>query len=319
MIPPPSPQTPLPTPLWGLGERVWERGQGPLAPGPLSQGIFSDYLHATRCKEALPLPQPGPPLLLINPWIYDFAAYDFFARPLGLLYLAGLLRAQGYEVQFLDCLGAPHARSRTFRHRALPQGNPAAAPGAGGHQPALRALWHQRGGFPGAPGPGPRPRRHPGDLPHDLLVPRGGRGHPPGPGALPRRARHPGRDLRHPVPGACPATQRRRPGGRRAGRSGHFSPLLEEITGWLAAGSDLSGPREHLDSLPYPALDLLDHPSYIPILTSRGCPLDCDYCASRLLQPGYRRRDPRAVAGRAGLLAGPTWASSMRPSMTTPC
>jgi len=35
--------------------------------------------------------RPGPLLLLINPWIYDFAAYDYFARPLGLLYLAGVL------------------------------------------------------------------------------------------------------------------------------------------------------------------------------------------------------------------------------------
>ncbi|MFA5110700.1 MAG: radical SAM protein, partial [Desulfobaccales bacterium] len=31
------------------------------------------------------------------------------------------------------------------------------------------------------------------------------------------------------------------------------------------------------------------------ILTSRGCPLDCTYCASRLLQPDYRRRQPLAV------------------------
>ena len=50
-----------------------------------------------------------------------------------------------------------------------------------------------------------------------------------------------------------------------------------------------------MDSLPYPALHLLDYPSYIPILTSRGCPLDCAYCASRLLQPAYRRRQPRAA------------------------
>jgi hypothetical protein len=35
--PPPSPQTPLPTPCLGLGERAWERGQGTLAPGPFSQ------------------------------------------------------------------------------------------------------------------------------------------------------------------------------------------------------------------------------------------------------------------------------------------
>jgi len=28
-------------------------------------------------------------ILLINPWIYDFAAYDLWVKPLGLLSLGG--------------------------------------------------------------------------------------------------------------------------------------------------------------------------------------------------------------------------------------
>jgi radical SAM superfamily enzyme YgiQ (UPF0313 family) len=52
-----------------------------------------------------------------------------------------------------------------------------------------------------------------------------------------------------------------------------------------------------LDALPYPALHLMEPPFYIPILTSRGCPWQCSYCASRRLQPVYRRRQPQAVAG----------------------
>jgi hypothetical protein len=55
-----------------------------------------------------------PRLLLINPWIYDVAAYDFFARPLGLLYLAGWLEARGFSVHLIDCLAAPHARPGPF-------------------------------------------------------------------------------------------------------------------------------------------------------------------------------------------------------------
>jgi hypothetical protein len=43
-------------------------------------------------------------VLLVNPWIYDFSAYDFWQKPLGLLYLGSLLRQQGYEVDLLDCL-----------------------------------------------------------------------------------------------------------------------------------------------------------------------------------------------------------------------
>ncbi len=44
-----------------------------------------------------------PSILLINPWIYDFAAYDFWAKPLGLLYIASLLRKKGFNVYFFDC------------------------------------------------------------------------------------------------------------------------------------------------------------------------------------------------------------------------
>jgi len=42
-------------------------------------------------------------LLLINPWIYDFTAYDFWSKPLGLLYIASILRKSGYLVDFIDC------------------------------------------------------------------------------------------------------------------------------------------------------------------------------------------------------------------------
>ncbi|MDH3957783.1 MAG: cobalamin B12-binding domain-containing protein, partial [Desulfobacteraceae bacterium] len=45
-----------------------------------------------------------PHILLINPWIHDFAAYDFWAKPMGLLILAALLRSQGVSVSYIDCL-----------------------------------------------------------------------------------------------------------------------------------------------------------------------------------------------------------------------
>jgi radical SAM superfamily enzyme YgiQ (UPF0313 family) len=51
-----------------------------------------------------------------------------------------------------------------------------------------------------------------------------------------------------------------------------------------------------MDDLPCPAFDLLPFLDQVPILTSRGCPFRCTYCASRLLEPRFRRRDPLAVA-----------------------
>ncbi|MDR1940898.1 MAG: radical SAM protein [Endomicrobium sp.] len=41
-------------------------------------------------------------LLLINPPVYDFAAFDLWSKPLGLLYLTSILQKQGSEVTLLD-------------------------------------------------------------------------------------------------------------------------------------------------------------------------------------------------------------------------
>jgi hypothetical protein len=49
-----------------------------------------------------------PHILLVNPWIHDFAAYDFWAKPMGLLTIAGLLRHHGIRVSYMDCLDRFH-------------------------------------------------------------------------------------------------------------------------------------------------------------------------------------------------------------------
>ena len=46
----------------------------------------------------------APFVLLINPWITDFAAYDLWTKPMGLLLLASLLREGGCGVALIDCL-----------------------------------------------------------------------------------------------------------------------------------------------------------------------------------------------------------------------
>ncbi len=43
-------------------------------------------------------------VLLINPWITDFAAYNLWAEPLGLYYIASILRNAGAEVRLINCL-----------------------------------------------------------------------------------------------------------------------------------------------------------------------------------------------------------------------
>lgn len=43
-------------------------------------------------------------ILLINPWIYDFKAYDFWIKPLGLLYIASVLQEQGDNLYLINCI-----------------------------------------------------------------------------------------------------------------------------------------------------------------------------------------------------------------------
>lgn len=45
-----------------------------------------------------------PHVILINPWITDFAAYNLWIKPLGLLYITSLLRDNGFRVTLIDCL-----------------------------------------------------------------------------------------------------------------------------------------------------------------------------------------------------------------------
>lgn len=47
-------------------------------------------------------------ILLINPWIYDFAAYDLWAKPWGLLKISSILKKAGKNVFFADTLDRHH-------------------------------------------------------------------------------------------------------------------------------------------------------------------------------------------------------------------
>jgi radical SAM superfamily enzyme YgiQ (UPF0313 family) len=60
-------------------------------------------------------------ILLVNPWIVDFAAYDFWIKPVGLLMIGDVLKRAGYGTLLLDCMDRFHpalagdARSRSAR------------------------------------------------------------------------------------------------------------------------------------------------------------------------------------------------------------
>jgi radical SAM superfamily enzyme YgiQ (UPF0313 family) len=310
----------------------------------------------------------GPPLLLINPWIEDFAAYDFFARPLGLLYLAGVLAAQGYEIHLIDCLGGLRLYPTPFGTGRYPKQTLPPPPALQGvarrygrygipesafreqlaRVPAPAAIlvtslmtyW-----YPGVNAAIRLARKHFPRVPvilggiYATLCPEHARRHSgadlvvtgPGEGAigsiledllgsqtsdsttadsiLGRDAQATSRLPESKKPFAAPGNIPDGGTGKNSDfpRSAGELPISAEPSQTAAVlPSPLRGEGQGggekvarcippLDSLPYPALHLLPQPAFIPILTSRGCPLHCSYCASRQLQSRYQRRQPRAV------------------------
>jgi len=69
-------------------------------------------------------------------------------------------------------------------------------------------------------------------------------------------------------------------------------PFVREVLG------DSSCPVhqfETLEEMPWPAFDLLRSKETLPILTSRGCPFKCSFCAAPLLYKNFEQRTPSSV------------------------
>ena len=235
----------------------------------------------------------GRRVLLINPWIHDFAAYDLWAKPLGLLGLGALLRQNGCEVAFVDCLEqAEHLRVRS-----------------GGHGKYHRQMIEKPRALRDVPRTYARYGISVEDFRHTLT-----------------RTREPEVVLitalmTYWYPGAFEAIRLVKEawpatpvilGGVYAslcrthaleqagadyviGGEGELRllELLSSLWGWTPPKvPDLSD----LDSLPYPCFDLVPRPRYVCIQTSRGCPLHCPFCAVHALSTGLRRRSAAGVA-----------------------
>ncbi|UCC65890.1 MAG: B12-binding domain-containing radical SAM protein [Deltaproteobacteria bacterium] len=239
-------------------------------------------------------------LLLINPWIYDFAAYDLWAKPLGLVYLAALLEKNGWRINYIDCLDVHHLASKV------------------GLKPPKRRPDH-RGHFyreqlDKPPPLGEIPRRfHRFGLPPELFQET--LQSLPTPQAIlvssgmtywylgVQEVIKVVKEVFPAVPvilGGIYATLCADHAGRISGADFvikgwgevQILELLEELTAvYPLFLPDLTD----LDRLPYPAFRLYPKGDYVCILTSRGCPFQCTYCASSLLNPGFLKRDPVKV------------------------
>jgi len=219
-----------------------------------------------------------PRILLINPWIHDFAAFNLWSRPLGLLKVAEYLSAFDAELLFIDCTDAfePNAYSigkyqseiiqKPDRLRAIPRyykryGMPvqefrawlrSLMPFDAVLVTSIMSYW-----YPGVQETIELVREEAGSVPIVL----GGIY----PTLYPDHAvKHTGAD----EISAGPV-------------DGSLIRIFQEL------GFVLNRSR---NPAPYFALGLHSRNTFAPLLTSTGCPYHCSYCASGILCPAYERR-----------------------------
>ncbi len=230
-------------------------------------------------------------VLLVNPWIYDFAAYNLWIEPLGLLTVAAVLRECGYSVRVLDCL-APHPGAPRSRANGSGKFSKAVA-----EKPDSVAFVPRRFGRYGLP-LNQFDKALAVTPPPDLVMVASGMTYWY-PGIVDAIAQV--RTRFGPVPvalGGIYATLCSEHARRWSGADTVITgPGVVAALRWAdAITSRSSEPDRYADprTWPPPAHDLAKRP-YAGLITSWGCPFRCTYCASHRLQPTYLRREPAAV------------------------
>ncbi|MFU8768919.1 MAG: B12-binding domain-containing radical SAM protein [Desulfotignum sp.] len=243
-------------------------------------------------------PMPDTPhVLCVNPWIHDFAAFDFWLKPLGLLGLAALLRNAGIRVSFIDCLDRFHPRE--------PRPVKTAWDGRG---PFRKTPIHLAKALPAMDRPLPRIKKTFSrygikpewlktdltslDRPDLILVTSLMTYWASGVAETIAVIRSVYPDVPVVLGGKYPTLCRdhaQAHSGADLVVTGHGEPAMADIvrrfTGY-ACRLDSPDP----DRTPFAALDLCTGLTYAPILTARGCPFSCDYCAASFLEPRMTRR-----------------------------
>jgi radical SAM superfamily enzyme YgiQ (UPF0313 family) len=238
-----------------------------------------------------------PHILLLNPWIHDFAAYDVWAKPLGLLSLGAILRQHGCSVSFLDCLDRFHPRCESEAMGSLY--------GAGPYRktyipkPAVLVDVRRRYARYGIDPDWMREDLARMERPDLVFVTSGMTYWYPGVQETVRLVRE--RFPEAPVilggiyASLCPEHARLRSGADEVVTGPAEAEVLELIGSYTGHSIARRFDPQDLDSYPLPALDLQTRIPYVPILTTRGCPFNCAYCACRLLEPRCLRRSPDSV------------------------
>jgi len=241
-------------------------------------------------------------LLLINPWIYDFTAYDFWSKPLGLLYVASVLREQGYEISYIDCMDRYNQEVLKLQNREFPKKDEF------GRGSFYKELIKKPAILKDIPR---RYSRY--GITEEIFLNKLKKLTPPQavlitsimtywyPGVF--RVIEKIKEVFPGIPiilGGVYATLCFEHAYKFSGADyivkgnniRDWLKILEQLSGNI---NDYSKYEKELDKLPYPAWDIYSNLDYICILSSRGCPYRCSYCASFKINPRLEFRNPEEV------------------------
>ena len=240
-------------------------------------------------------------VLLINPWIYDFAAYDMWSKPLGLLYIGGILKANGYKISLINCLDRYNPDLLNYQKLKSPK-NTEYDCGKFHKEviekPQILKDVPKKYGRYGLPICMFRNELKKIAKPDIILITSGMTYWYPGVFEAIKEVKSyfPGVPV---VLGGTYATLCYEHALKNSGADhiicgeGEIKALklVQELI-----GGNVSFITENLDDYPYPSYNLLTSQNSLAILTSRGCPMGCTYCASKIVAGDFRQRNPIKVA-----------------------
>ncbi|MCP4221009.1 MAG: radical SAM protein [bacterium] len=243
-------------------------------------------------------------VLLVNPYIYDFTAYDFWLRPLGLLYIASILeKYTDSELYWLDTLDR-------FQENAFPKagshGKKAKSSGRGKYHREIvdkPAVYNQVPRFYSRFGmPYDAFREKMENLPDvDIifvtsLMTYWHEGCRFTIDALRKRFPNARIVLGGLLPTLVPHDLLRLHVEADIYVEGYGESKVLDIVaaegGTVHAHPDFS----QIANLPTPAVQFLSNRKTLPLMTSRGCPMHCTYCASDIVNPGFFERSAAHIS-----------------------
>jgi len=232
-------------------------------------------------------------VLLINPWIYDFAAYDFWIKPVGLLSVGHYLEKHGYKTYLIDCLDRFHPLNPKTRNKRYGTGKfirtPVTKPDILQHVPRKFCRYGLPvEAFMRALAEVPEP-----DV---ILVSSGMSYWYPGPHEAIRILKQ--KYGRVPVVlGGIYATLCYDHAVQTSGAD-YVIKGAGEIAALKLVGSLTDNPHNVANTtLRFPEPDYRHYRKLasIPVFTSMGCPYRCSFCATHLLSGEFRQRPPAEV------------------------